>query len=349
MNFLLYGANGYTAQLILRFAKDYNLTPIIAGRNEAKIKALAEQYRLEYRIFDLDNEATIIENIKDFNIVLHCAGPFMFTAKPMMQACIKAKVHYLDITGEITVFERAARMNEQAKAAGVMLLPGTGFDVVPTDCMARFLKEQLPDATHLKLAFGSVGGALSHGTAMTMAEGQGQSGAVRENGKIIPKPTGHKAMTVDFGLKSLFCMTIPWGDVSTAYYTTGIPNIEVYTATNPKTHQKLKYQKWFNWILRLPFVKAQIKKRIAARPAGPSDERREKALSLVWGEVTNAKGETRRARLQGPEGYTLTAKTALLITQKVAEGRVVPGFQTPAGAYGAELIMQVDGVIRENC
>jgi short subunit dehydrogenase-like uncharacterized protein len=266
----------------------------------------------------------------------------------MMEACIRTRTHYLDITGEIAVFERAKSMHERAMEAGIMFMSGVGFDVVPTDCIALHLKNLLPDATHLKLAFGSVGGGLSHGTAITMAEGAGEPGAARVNGRIVPVPVGQKGMWVDFGIKKLFTMTIPWGDVSTAYTTTGIPNIETYTAIAPGTHRLLKYQWLFNWFLRLPFVRARSIRKIKARPAGPDDARRERSRCLVWGEVTNAKGESRRARLTGPEGYTLTAISSLIITRKVLEGSFKTGYQTPAGCYGEDLILEVPNVQRED-
>ena len=133
-----------------------------------------------------------------------------------------------------------------------MLMPGVGFDVVPTDCMAKYLKDRLPDATNLELAFASIGGKFSHGTAMTMAEGLGEGGAARVNGKITKEPLGKKGMWVDFGLKKLFVMSIPWGDVSTAFFTTGIPNIQTYTGASEKTFKLLKWQ--FNFKLRLKCV-----------------------------------------------------------------------------------------------
>jgi short subunit dehydrogenase-like uncharacterized protein len=345
--FLLYGATGYTAGLIIRFAATYHLTPILAGRNEDKIKVLAEKNQLSYRIFDIDDPNTIIEQIKDVEVVLHCAGPFMFTAKNMMAACIAAGVHYLDITGEIPVFELAASNDEAATNANMMLMSGVGFDVVPTDCMALYLKQKMPDATHLKLAFGALQGGLSQGTALTMAEGLGQPSAARVNGTIVPVPLGNKAMVVPFSEKKLFCMTIPWGDVSTAYYSTGIPNIETYTATNPKTYKWVKYYKYIGWLLRTEFMKNRLRNKIKSRPAGPSDHRRAKSRSLVWGEVSNGK-QTIAATWSGVEGYTFTAHAALLITQKVLAGNWKKGFQTPAKMYGADLAMEIADSTRQD-
>lgn len=208
-SFLLYGANGYTGKLIIQAALEKGLKPVIAGRNEEQIRSLARDYNLQYTVFDLSNEQLIMEAIKGFPLVLHAAGPFKFTAKPMIKACIKAGVHYLDITGEISVFEYGKKMNEAAKQANMMIMSGVGFDVVPTDCLALFLAKNLPGATHLQLAFATLGGFLSHGTAATMNEGLGEGGVVRINGNLVKKPLGHKSMTVDFGIKKILVMTIP--------------------------------------------------------------------------------------------------------------------------------------------
>lgn len=345
--FLLYGANGYTGQLIARMAADYGLSPILAGRNETSLQSLAATLQLPYKVIDLSDTKRLQEALQDVEVVLHAAGPFQFTSRAMIESCLATKTHYLDITGEISVFEKAKTYDAKGREAGIMIMPGTGFDVVPTDCTALFLKDHLPDATHLQLAFAMIGGKLSHGTAATMAENLGQGGCVRENGKIVAKPMGHKGFWLDFGIKKLFVMCIPWGDISTAYTTTGIPNIETYTGTSPKTFSMLKWQWAYNWILRTDLVRNYAKKKLKQKPAGPTDEMRAKAVSLVWGEARNAAGQKVGVRMQGPEGYTLTALTSLLITQKVLQGNFKTGYQTPAGAYGADLILEIPGVTRQ--
>ena len=309
---------------------------------------MAKELNTTFHVIDLNDNEKLETVLKEFPLVLHAAGPFKNTAKQMIEACLKTKTHYIDITGEIGVYEMAKKYNDAALKAGIMLMPGAGFDVVPTDCIALFLKNKLPDATELKLAFASIGGGLSQGTALTMAEGMGEKSAARKDGKIIRVPLGHKGMWVDFGIKKLFVMTIPWGDISTAYTTTGIPNIETYTGASPKTFRLLKFQFLFNWLLRTSFMRNKQKKKIMSKPAGPSDERRSKSKGLVWGEVKNLNGEVAQARLIGPDGYTLTAHTSLIIAKKILGGNFKPGYQTPAGCYGADLVLEAPGVTREN-
>ena len=341
--FLLYGANGYTGKLIAKLAANYNLQPILAGRTEANIKPLADQLQLPYFIIDLNNKSQLEAALSTVKLVLHAAGPYVYTAKQMIDACLQTGVHYIDINGDISVFEMLKKYDGAAKEKNIMVMPGVGFDVVPTDCIALQLKNIMPDATDLKLAFASIGGGLSHGTATTMAGKIGEGGAVRENGKIVRKPLGQKGMWVSFGKKNLFVMTIPWGDISTAYTTTGIPNIETYTGITPKVYRILKLQWAFNWLLRTEFVRHIIRKKIKAKPAGPSDEQRQKSSSLVWGEACNATGEKINASISCPDGYTLTAHSSLLISKKILDGDFKTGYQTPASCYGENLIMEVPG------
>lgn len=346
-SFLLYGANGYTGELIARYAQKYNLEPILAGRRKKVIEPLAIKLNLPYKIVDLDDSTSLQDVLKEVKMVIHAAGPFQYTARQMIEACLQTGTHYLDINGDIAVFEMIKRYDAAAKKAGIMLLPGAGFDVVPTDCIALQLKNMLPDAISLQLAFATLGGGISHGTAMTMAGKLGEGGAMRKGEKIIRNSLGQNGMWVDFGKKKLFVMSIPWGDISTAYFTTGIPDIETYTGISPKAYYVLKGQFLFNWLLRKNFMRKFIKNKISQRPAGPSDEQREKAISLVWGKVINSEGKAASVRLSGPEGYTLTTHSALIIAQKVLSGNFIKGYQTPGSAYGEKLVLEIPGVRRE--
>lgn len=345
--FLLYGANGYTGRLIANYAAQYNLQPVLAGRSEDAIKPMAEQLKLSYKIVDLANTSQLVEALQEIKVVVHAAGPFAATARPMIEACLQTGTHYLDINGDISVFEQIKSWDARAKEKNIMLLPGAGFDVVPTDCMALQLKNKLPDATHLKLAFASIGGAVSHGTAMTIVNKLGEGGAARENGRIVKKPLGEKGIWVDFGSTKLFVMSIPWGDVSTAYFTTGIPNIESYTAVKPIAYKILKLQKLFNWLLRTEGIKNIIRKKIKQQPAGPDDEKRSKAKSLVWGEAKDATGKIVTGHFTCADGYTLTALSSLIITKKVLGGNFKPGYQTPASCYGEALIWEIPGTVKD--
>jgi len=345
-SFLLYGANGYTGRLITEMASQYNLIPVIAGRNEVQIRALAAQFGLPYRVFDLGQKEELARALEEVPLVLNCAGPFGKTAKQLIEACLAAQKHYLDITGEVPVLEMIQQYQDAAVKAGVMIMSGTGFDVVPTDCLALFLKHRLPAASELKLAFAPMGGGMSRGTAITTIASLGEKGAVRENGRLVSKPLGHKGMWLDFDGQRKFVMTIPWGDISTAWRTTGIPAIETYTAMKPFVYRLLKVQFLFNWLLRASVVRRLIEKWIHKNITGPTADTLRQSKIVVWGEVREPGGKALQAGLVTPNGYDLTAHSSLIIVKKVLDGNYAAGSQTPAGVYGEDLVLEVPNVRR---
>ncbi len=345
--FLLYGAYGYTGELIARYAAQYNLYPILAGRREAALQPLATRLNLPYKVVDLDDTPTLLAALREVNVVVHAAGPYDYTAKQMVAACLQTGTHYLDLNGDLAIYEMLHRYDAAAKQANVMLLPGAGFDVVPTDCLALFLQQRLPDAVNLELAFTILGSTLSHGTAVNSVLKMGEPSAIRKNGAIVQEPLGKKGKWIDFGVKKLFVMSLPWGDIASAYYTTGIPNIRSYTTVPKAAYWLLKFQFLFNGLLRTNWLRNFVKKQVARRPPGPNDEMRRKSISIIWGQATNANGQTVTARLRTPEAYDLTAYAVLHITRKILEGQYSTGYQTPAGAYGPDLVMELPAVQRE--
>jgi short subunit dehydrogenase-like uncharacterized protein len=346
-DFVVYGANGYTGRLTARMAVQRGLRPILAGRNEAEVAALAAELALPHRAFGLDDPGAVDAGLAGAAVVLHCAGPFARTSRPMVEACLRTGTHYLDITGEIAVFEAVARRGAEAEAAGVMLLPGAGFDVVPSDCLAAHLESRLPTATRLTLAFQAVGG-VSRGTATTMVENLGAGGAVRRGGSIVPVPAAWRSRQVDFGSGPVTVTTIPWGDVSTAYHSTGIPNVEVYTRVPRSARRMMVLSRHLGWLLGSAPVQSLLRGRVRAGPPGPSDERRARGESRLWGEVQDDQGRRAAARMRTPAGYTLTALTSLAIAERVLRGDVHPGFRTPSLAYGADFVLGIEGVSRED-
>jgi short subunit dehydrogenase-like uncharacterized protein len=343
---LIYGAYGFTGRLIVEQAVKVGLHPVLSGRDAEKVKAVAEEFRLPWEAFSLEETDKLDSMLRGIDIVMNAAGPYSKSAKPMVEACLRQQSHYLDITGEISVFEWIATQNAAAEEAGISLIPGCGFDVVPTDCLAAFLHEKMPDAEYLELAFkGS--GSLSRGTALTVAENLHQGGLIRENGELKPVPSAWRVKQIDFGKGSRLCMSIPWGDVSTAFYTTGIPNISVYTAVAKSAIRFAKLSNRLGWFLQLSWVKKKIEAYIRKNIVGPDKELRKTGVSYVIGTVSNAKSEKITARLTTPEAYQLTAITAVKAIQKLQKGIPACGFLTPALAFGADFIMEIKGTTRE--
>lgn len=344
-SFVVFGSYGYTGRLVVAEALARGHRPLLAGRDAARVETQARQHGLPWTAVALDEPEGLARLLSQATLVLHCAGPFARTAAPMVEACLATGAHYLDITGEIAVFEAIAARDAAARDAGVVLLPGTGFDVVPSDSLAAWLKQRLPSANALTLAIRG-GGRLSHGTATTMVENAGQGGAIRRNGRIEAVPAGWKSRMIDYGDGPQLAVTIPWGDVSTAWHTTGIPDIEVYAAMTPAMRRQLKIGDLLGPVLRLGPVQRFLKRRIDAAPAGPSDDTRSRTRSTVWGEARAPDGSVVTGVVDGPNGYDLTAMSAVRIAEAVNEGLVAPGFHTPAGALGPDFVLSVPGVSR---
>lgn len=337
MQFLIYGANGYTGELVAREAVRRGHRPVLAGRNADAIAQLARELDCESRVFGLD-----AIDLRGVDAVIHCAGPFVHTSKPMVDACLAASVHYLDITGEIAVFEAIFARDAEAKSRNIALLPGVGFDVVPSDCLAAMLATRLPEANTLALAFYAKGTALSRGTAKTMLESIGDDGAIRRDGRIVRVPVAFDVRDVPFTAGTRTVMTIPWGDVATAFRTTGIPNIRTYFAAHPKTIANMKRMAPLMKVAGLAPIR-RLLQWWAGRKSGPDDAMRAAGRMYLWGEVSDG---TRRIEMTmtTPEGYAFTALSAVRAVETLA-AHPRTGALTPALAFGAEFVTSVPGVI----
>jgi short subunit dehydrogenase-like uncharacterized protein len=348
LHFLLYGSYGYTGQLIVELAVKEGLNLILAGRDEKKLCAQAEKYHLEYRAFSLDETDKLDSALMEVDAVLHCAGPFVHTFRQMADACIRTKRHYVDISGEIEGFEALAKLSDEAEKANIMLLPGGGYDVVPSDCLAAYLHQRLPNATHFRLFMRGVGGGVSRGTARSAIENMHRQGRIRREGKIVQVPPAWQVLEQDFGRGLVRVVSVGWGDVSVAYHSTGIPNIETYIAFPKPAISFLKLTRTLGPIIYSRPIRRLLQWLVGVvLPPGPSRQQNETGFSLMVGEMRS--GDTIvRAKLRVPEGYRCTALTTVEIMKRILNGEYQTGFQTPSLVYGSEFIMQFDGVTRED-
>jgi len=332
---MVYGANGYSAQLIIEELISRGIKPILAGRNKSALKELSHKYNCEYRAVDLYDNEKLDAVLNGVHTVLNCAGPFKHTAKELMEACLRNKCNYLDITGEIPARYLAFYMSQKAKEKGVVFLPSVGFDIIPTDCLAKRLSEQMPDATHLKLGFSNKGGKISCGTWLTTLEFLGGTGRIRRDSKLIESKIGE--YIVDFRMKNFsFCgISIPWGDVYSSYQSTKIPNVEVYIALPRLMVKSKSLVLFFLKILRIPFIKNIVAIFMKKALTGPSKSKRDSTETYVWGRVENAKGEMKEEVYQFMEGYNLTAKGAAECAERVLKNTLRPGTYTPSLAFGS--------------
>jgi len=342
---VLYGCYGYTGRLLADEALRRGLRPTLAGRDREQVEAMGRALDLPTRVFSLDDAAAVDAGLRDARVVLHAAGPFSRTSAPMADACLRGGVHYLDVTGEMGVFEALAARDAEAKTRGITLLPGVGFDVVPSDCLAAHVASKLAGATQLRIALEMVG-SVSQGTALTAVEHIDQGGAVRRGGRITRVPAGYLTRSFDFGDGPRAAITIPWGDVSTAYHSTQIPDIEVYLAAPTGMRLGMKAARYLAPLLGAGPVQRLLQRRIKAGAAGPTEAQRARGRCRIYAEASAPDGRRAAARLVGPEGYTLTAQAGVRIAERVLEGGVATGFQTPSRALGADFVLTLPGVER---
>ena len=339
---MIYGANGFSGNLAVEEACKRGLTPVLAGRSQS-VKDLANSKNLEYQIFSLTSPNEVASQIKGFTLIANCAGPFSETAEVMIQACIQAKVHYIDITGEISVYDYANSCDREAVSAGIVLCPGVGSDVIPTDCLAKYLKDECPDATHLKMGWHHTGSKASKGTAKTAAQGLFLGGKVRKDGKIKKVPLAFKEKVIDFGVGKFNTMTIPWGDVFTAYHSTGIPNIEFYFSRSPRSVKKIKRYRRFIGLFNNKWVIKLLQNWIERNWKQPTAEIRKKGKSFFWGEVKDPNGQIVTARFSTADGYNVTAAGVVVVAEYLLQDLSQKGYYTPSILMGKELVKKIPG------
>lgn len=345
-NWIIYGATGYTGEITAKEAIVRGHKPILAGRSLEKLKPLAESLGLTYRAFNLDEPHELEEGLKDVELVLHCAGPFIHTSDRMIQACLQLGINYLDITGEIPVLENTFSYHVKALEKKVALISGVGFDVVPTDCMAKYISEALPTATELEIAFVAIS-TPSQGTAKSMVEMLPKGGMIRKSGKLefYPLGKGSKKARFSDGVERLI-LPIPWGDLASAYVSTKIPNITTYSHYPESFVNALPYlETSIRYLTDFGIVRTVLQKLIEFTVEGPDEEKRKTGKSLVYVKALDEKGNSKEAWLETLEGYLFTAKSSLLSVETVLSARPV-GALTPSLAFGKNFIMQIPGTKR---
>jgi short subunit dehydrogenase-like uncharacterized protein len=344
---LLYGATGYTGRLVASEAMRQGLRPILCGRSGSRIEALARGLGLEHRVAPLEQPARLDAVLRDVRVVLNLAGPFVRTASPLVSACLRAGSHYLDVTGEVPVVEAVRRRDVDARERDVMLMPAVGFDVVPSDCLAAHVAARLPGATHLYIGVGNLA-LLSRGSAKTFLQFAGKAIQVRCDGELRGVPAGTRERIFDYGDGGRPSSLVTWGDVASAYYTTGIPNIETYFETNPALRAALRLSRFFGPLLATPLWQTWLNAHADMRPEGPSDAQRAARFAVIVAEAAGGGGRRAVSRLRTPDAYTFTARCAVGVARRALDGDLEPGFQTPARVYGPDLVLAFPGVSRED-
>ena len=352
---MIYGATGYTGQLITEVAVARGHKPLLAGRSEGKVSALAQRFALDYVVFPMDKFNTaraVLAQYPALELVLHCAGPYIYTSQPMLDACLANGVHYLDLTGELSVYENTFAHHALAEEKGIVLMSGVGFDIVPSDCLGKYVVAQLPDAVELEVVLEAFGGdvsaSASAGTLKSLLEMLPHGGRVRRGGQLIPYDFGQGADWFEFPHGKRMAVPITWGDLSTAYRTTGVPNITTYMSMPPQQIDAIKRLAYpLRHLLKNDRIRATVRDQIEANVKGPSEQARQTVRTHVYVRATAADGRIAEAWLESKEGYAFTADAAVLSVERVLDGNY-SGAHTPAGAFGADFVLDIPTTVRHD-
>jgi short subunit dehydrogenase-like uncharacterized protein len=344
---LVYGVTGYTGRLVVDALLGLGVRPIVAGRDAARVAAFAVSHRLEGRAASLVDASQLCEILRGVRVVLHTAGPFAQTAAPMVDACLRAGAHYLDITGETSVFEALARLDGAARGRGVMLMPGVGYDVVPTDCLAAYMNRRLPGACRLAIGIAGLR-FMTPASAKTFVGHAGSGVWIRRDGVLQQIGPGSNPRVFEFDGEMRWAVGVSLPDVVTAYHSTGIPDISGYYAATPAMRGVVTAWRHAGSLIALPPVQAMMGAWADMLWRGPSEEERHAAPTTIVAEVEDRSGRRLSALLYTPEPYSLTAATSAAIAARVLSGDFEPGFETPARVFGADYILSFPGVRRED-
>jgi short subunit dehydrogenase-like uncharacterized protein len=338
---LLYGATGYTGRMLADALATRNVDLILAGRTAPKPTAANAPQGLPFRVFGLAAPAAIDAAIADVDVVLHCAGPFVDTGTPMMDACLRCGVHYLDLAGEWPVFAEAMARDMAAKAAGVMMMPGVGFTVVATDCLLALAAARVPEVARLRLAV-SRPGVITRGTVTTAAAMVSPTVLVRRRDRLETAPAGRRTHDFDFGQGLTSATLVSWPDVITGAFTTGVGDIEVYSEADWAT--RLAYRLSAEASVWTGAEARRAMSRAFGRiwPEGPSAAGRSAAGFVLVAEAIDPWRRSTTLRMTTRDGYTVSVITACEIVDRVLGGQWAAGFRTPASVYGGDFILGLD-------
>jgi short subunit dehydrogenase-like uncharacterized protein len=341
---LLYGAYGYTGRLTAELAAAKKLDVVLSGRNRDALVPMGDRLHLPTRVVGLNDPGELSRALNDIACVVHMAGPFAATSAPMLNACLATRTNYIDITGEIEVFEAMWARKEEIRRAEITALPGAGFDVVPTDCLAGYVAGKLEKPMSLVIALRGLESA-SQGTLRTAIRQISAPVLCRRAGAIVPLED-RSARWINLGFGNEPCVPLSWGDVSTAFYSTGVGNITVYFRRTKLLRSADIAGRFVGPFLRSSLGQRELKAIIRRFPEGPSQAQRSLQRSTVWAEAVSGSGYSFAASLATPDAYDFAANSALEIASRISRLQDPLGLVTPFQAFGADFVLGLPGCSR---
>ena len=227
-SWMIFGAGGHTGGFIARHARERGHRPLLAGRSESALTTLAEQLDVPHRKLSLDDPTKLRDALVGVDVVLNTAGPFLHTASLLAEACMDAGTHYLDISNELQAFRALYDLGERARNCEVALVPGVGFGVVATNCLARYVSDAVGGAEHLEVASQAASAETGPGVAATVDANLPYGGWIRRAGRLQSAPLGSGITTLMLPSGTVQAMPMPTGDLEAAFRATGTSDVTAY-------------------------------------------------------------------------------------------------------------------------
>lgn len=331
-DWILYGAGGAAGRFIATHAVALGLEPILAGREGGGVESLAERLGLRHRVFGLDER--LEAELSDAALLVNCAGPAATTSAPLIDACLRTGTHYVDLCNEPLALKHALACDARAKSRGILIVPGVGFSVIPSDCLVRRLHALMPAGERLELAI-AADLRLTSGAVASMLHMLEQGPLVRRGGRLV-RLARPGTRSIVFGRRSVPCVTMPTVELAAAHAATGIPNITVFVRSVDR-----RGETWSDYDRIRAMLRAGLELQSGGSPGSQANER-----CGVWARLSKGAGEHAEATLDLPEPLAFTATALCELVCQFLEGELprTSGATTLAGLLGPDFVLDLPGV-----
>ena len=297
-------------------------------------------------VVDLQEDERLKNSLKEVDLVLNAAGPFVHTALPIVRACLETRTTYMDVSSEVMVLEEIFTLNQQARERGVAIIPGVGFNVLASDCLALYAAGKVDSPTELEIATLWATDGMSPGSTKTMYENFPVGTLARREGQLVRINAGKKRRQQRFLDGEYPILPVAIGDLTTAYRTTQIPNITTYTAFTEQTADEYsRMEPILRRLFSFAFVRRMASIRVEETSSDSEDHFKWRKPSQVWVLVRSEVGEGLQAWLETVDSYTFTAEASVQSAERLADEKLA-GVLTPAQAFGANFVLEIDGTKR---
>ncbi|NRB41299.1 MAG: saccharopine dehydrogenase NADP-binding domain-containing protein [Pseudomonadales bacterium] len=317
---MIYGANGFLGQLIVAEAVRRGYQPILAGRNDKALMLLADTYDLEYRVFDLQHQKIIKDQLHDVVLLLNCAGPFMQTADALRTAAIAKGCHYLDVSAETAVNQQSLACDNQAIESGSVILPALGFYSVVADVLVHRLLEQHAEISRVKLIYTGQP-FYSRGMQKTLF-------FLFLQGTVNAKKLPYALLQADKGM----CM-----------YSSGLNEISLYQESCHSVFRKYRWMGILKPILKTALIQRFIENQMDKRRENKCSDTLTRNIQITaQGYIAGDNSGRLEHKMEVAESFSFSVFSTLMAVEHVLADKLMPGAYSPSQALDIDAVLAMD-------